>query len=145
MAVIMNCSEAQQALSIVSCHAQRCSAQAAVACLHSLTTYSRGKCDQKCSRSLRHGVVVHAVHFAQSGPDDSSLLVCILSIGGDLAPPIQEADEQIGKKGKLKVSRKERLQKKRDQKRAERQAGSDDEDVNQGECEPRAGAYHCSL
>ncbi len=71
--------------------------------------------------------------------------MCILSIGGDLAPPVQEADEQIGKKGKLKVSRKERLQKKRDQKRAERQAGSDDEDVNQGECEPRAGAYHCSL
>ncbi len=65
--------------------------------------------------------------------------MCILSVGGDLAPAVQEADEQGGKKGKQKVSRKERLQRKRDQKRAERQAGSDDEDVNQGEC----GPYHC--
>ncbi len=69
--------------------------------------------------------------------------MCISSAGGDLAPAVQEADEQIGKKGKQKVSRKERLQRKRDQKRAERQAGSDDEDVNQGECGPRASPYHC--
>ena len=41
-------------------------------------------------------------------------------------------EEQAGRKGKQKVSRKERLQRKRDQKRAERQAGSDDEDLHQG-------------
>lgn len=42
-------------------------------------------------------------------------------------------DGSISKKGKQKVSRKERIQRKRDQKRAERQAGSDDEDLGQGE------------
>ena len=41
-------------------------------------------------------------------------------------------DGSVGKKGKQKVSRKERVQRKRDQKRAERQAGSDDEDLGQG-------------
>ena len=69
--------------------------------------------------------------------------MCILSTGGDLAPAVQEADEQTGEEGKQKVSRKERLQRKRDQKRAERQAGSDDEDVNQGECEPTASTFRC--
>lgn len=39
----------------------------------------------------------------------------------------------MSKKGKQKVSRKERIQRRRDQKRAERQAGSDDEDLGQGE------------
>lgn len=42
-------------------------------------------------------------------------------------------DGSISKKGKQKVSRKERIQRKRDQKRAERQAGSDDEDLGHGE------------
>ncbi|DBA79259.1 TPA: hypothetical protein ACH3X1_009072 [Trebouxia sp. C0004] len=63
---------------------------------------------------------------------DDNALQDVARVGGDLAPAVQEADEQISKKGKQKVSRKERLQRKRDQKRAERQAGSDDEDVNQG-------------
>ena len=112
---------------------------------HSLMTYSKGMSDTQGRTLLRHGVAVHAVHFVQSGPDNFSLLVCILSAGGDLAPAVQEADEQGGKKGKQKVSRKERLQRKRDQKRAERQAGSDDEDVNQGECELTAGPFHCSF
>ena len=48
-------------------------------------------------------------------------------------PAVQEEDEQVGNKGKQKMSRKERLQRKRDQKRAERQAGSDDDDLDQGE------------
>jgi len=86
---------------------------------------------------------VHAFHYVQSDQHKFSLLVCISSAGGDLTPAVQEADEQIGKKGKPKVSRKERLQRKREQKRAERQAGSDDEDVNQGECELTAGPFHC--
>ena len=49
--------------------------------------------------------------------------------------------EQVGRKGKQKVSSKERLQRKRDQKRAERQAGSDDEDLEQGTT--FFPSYHC--
>lgn len=54
--------------------------------------------------------------------------------GGKLQA-IAEEEEQArpGSKQKAKVSRKERLQKKRDQKRAEREAGSDNDDVENGE------------
>ena len=63
----------------------------------------------------------------------SQLSVTMMGAGGQLVPAVAEEDEQVGKKVKQKMSCKERLQRKRDQKRAERQAGSDDEDVNQGE------------
>ena len=52
--------------------------------------------------------------------------------GGKPATMPEAEDGSVGKKGKQKVSRKERIQRKRDQKRAERQAGSDDEDLGQG-------------
>lgn len=52
--------------------------------------------------------------------------------GGKPAAVTEAEDGSVGKKGKQKVSRKERIQRKRDQKRAERQAGSDDEDLGQG-------------
>ena len=52
--------------------------------------------------------------------------------GGKPAAMPEAEDGSLGKKGKQKVSRKERIQRKRDQKRAERQAGSDDEDLGQG-------------
>ena len=52
--------------------------------------------------------------------------------GGKPAAVPEAEDGSVGKKGKQKVSRKERIQRKRDQKRAERQAGSDDEDLGQG-------------
>lgn len=53
--------------------------------------------------------------------------------GGKLQPVGEEEElPRPGHKGKAKVSRKERLQKKRDQKRAEREAGSDDDDINKG-------------
>lgn len=63
----------------------------------------------------------------------SMLSVTMMGAGGQLLPAVAEENEQVGKQVKQKISRKERLQRKRDQKRAERQAGSDDEDVNQGE------------
>ena len=53
--------------------------------------------------------------------------------GGKLMPATQDEGEQSGKKGKPKMSRKERLQKRRDEKRAARQAGSDEEDLDQGQ------------
>lgn len=52
--------------------------------------------------------------------------------GGKPAAVTEAEDGSVGKKGKQKMSRKERIQRKRDQKRAERQAGSDDEDLGQG-------------
>lgn len=53
--------------------------------------------------------------------------------GGKLQP-VQAGEEAVqpGPNRKTKVSRKERLQKKRDQKRAEREAGSDDDEGNKG-------------
>ena len=58
------------------------------------------------------------------------LLHCV---GGKLAAGNGEAEDEAGvRKGKQKVSRKERIQRKREQRRAERQAGSDDEDLGQG-------------
>ena len=65
---------------------------------------------------------------AMAGSPDSG------SAGGKLAAAEPEAEEQgHSKRSKPKVSRKERIQRKRDQRRAERQAGSDDEDLGQGE------------
>ena len=56
-----------------------------------------------------------------------------MSRAGGKPAAVPEAEEgSVGNKGKQKVSRKERVQRKRDQKRAERQAGSDDEDLGQG-------------
>ena len=52
--------------------------------------------------------------------------------GGKLVPATAVEEEAAGRKGTPKVSRKERLQRKRDQKRAERQAGSDGDDLEQG-------------
>lgn len=64
---------------------------------------------------------------------DDSALQDVARLGGKLAADGPEAEEEAGgKRGKQKVSRKERIQRKRDQKRAERQAGSDDEDLGQG-------------
>lgn len=82
----------------------------------------------------------------------SQLSDMMMGAGGQLVPAAAEEDEQVGKKVKQKMSRKERLQRKRDQKRAERQAGSDDEDVNQGEfglgmrsCGCNSAVCHCSI
>ena len=56
-------------------------------------------------------------------------------VGGKLQAAEEEEEEttQPGRKPKAKVSRKERLQKKRDQKRAEREVGSDNDDVDNSE------------
>lgn len=58
--------------------------------------------------------------------------MCPCTGGKPPAAAAEAEDGSVGKKGKQKVSRKERIQRKRDQKRAERQAGSDDEDLGRG-------------